>query len=325
VLEALRLVRGAVSTKDLVPVLTHFALHDGRLQGFNGRIQMGIPVPELKGLSLTVPGKEFLRAVDGCGESDPVLSVSDSFLMVKAGAFSARLPTAPIEAFPLYDPSAERPTPWRGGLQPLLAGLHPFIGIDASRPWAGGISLGGKLAAATNNVIIALAALPRPWRGDCILPLAAVEELLRIALEPKALHIGDNAITFHFAGGLFLRSTLIDGTWPTSPLELVQQLSQGAVWEEIPQELAQAVEQVAPFCHDFKSPAVILEAGRVRTPEGTMSAERGGFKGSGMMGTYRVEPLKTVLAVATHADWSRFPRVPWKGNGLEGVLVGIAQ
>jgi hypothetical protein len=30
-----------------------------------------------------------------------------------------------------------------------------------------------------------------------------------------------------------------------------------------------------------------------------------------------------VLAVAEEADWTRAPRVPWRGGGLEGILLAL--
>jgi hypothetical protein len=43
--DVLKFVSGAVSTKDVLPVLTHFAFRDQRVHGFNGRVHICAPLP----------------------------------------------------------------------------------------------------------------------------------------------------------------------------------------------------------------------------------------------------------------------------------------
>ena len=56
-----------------------------------------------------------------------------------------------------------------------------------------------------------------------------------------------------------------------------------------------------------------------------MSAEVTGFRSSFGTCAFRVEPLLHVLDRATHIDWSRFPRVPWRNaeGSMRGVIVGV--
>lgn len=321
-LEALRLVRGAVSTKDLMPVLTHFAIHDGRIQGFNGRLAISAPVPELSALSLTVPALGFVRAIDACGEHEPAFEHVDNKLIIRAGEFKATLPTGPIDAWPGDLPSTQAPVPYRGALLPCFTALAPFIGEDASRPWAAGVSLSDRAAAATNNIIIAIYALTKAWPGDHIIPIQGITELIRIGLEPFMLGIEQNTLTFHFKGNVWLRTALVDGVWPRSPGEMIAQIAQEAKWAPIPEAIGQAVEQIAPFSPDAKNPLIRFEDGMIKTPDGISQAEVCGFKDLGRC-TFRVEPLKVMLKAATHADWSLFPRVPWKGERLTGAIVGL--
>src|SRR5580765_5634703 len=101
--EAFDLVRGAVSKKDLIPVLTHFAIHEGRVHGFNGRVHISAPALDARALpSFTVPALLMTAAVDAC-RGEPQFEVRDSQVHIKdsASSFRATLPTGPIDSFPL--------------------------------------------------------------------------------------------------------------------------------------------------------------------------------------------------------------------------------
>jgi hypothetical protein len=53
-----------------------------------------------------------------------------------------------------------------------------------------------------------------------------------------------------------------------------------------------------------------------------MAAEVEGFKALGNC-AFRAEPLQLVLAEATKMDLGKWPRVPWEGKGISGVIVGV--
>lgn len=319
--DAMRLVRGAVSDKDLVPVLTHFAIHAGRIHGYNGRVHLSAPVPDLKRLSLTVEAERFLKAIDGCGEAEPRLTLADGRLTIAAPPFTAMLPVGEVEAWPLQEPEPKGRTPWGGALIPILRALRPFIATDASKTWACGIWASSAGGAATNNISIAIAPLPGWPEQSVILPIFAVDELLRIGEEPTHLKITSQLATFWLPGGAWMISNLVDGQWPKSPMELVKELHTGAKWVAIPSNLREALDLVKPFCADAKAPVVILEDGALRTEESSMSARIDGFPKS-VKCAFRVEALSVVLDVATQIDWSKFPRVPWRAKGIRGAIVG---
>lgn len=318
--EALQIVRGAVSTKDLVPVLTHVAIHAGRVRGFDGRVYISAPAEGFGTLSLTVPAQSFIAAIESC-EGALQLAVQDALLVVRSGNFVATLPVGPIENFPAEEPVDKR-RKCKGALLPVLKMLLPFVGVDASRAWACGIQLDGGMARATNNVVIAEAALPTTFPGTVTLPTFAVEELLRIGLEPTHVAVSDRAVVFTLPRGVWLRTNLVADPWPEGAMGLVAQLHRGATLAPVPATLAAAVTRMAPFCADPKAPVVLLQDGTVRTTGPQLGASVGGFAGLGNC-TFRLEPLQAVLQLATGADWGRFPRVPWAGVAARGAIVGL--
>lgn len=325
--DAIELVRGAVSTKELVPVLTHFAVHEGLLHGFNGRVHLCAPVPELKGLSFTVPAVPFLKAVDACG-TEPKVEQLEGRVRVSSGRFKALLPTGAVEAFPFPEPPPKKlrtkvPAP----LLPVLKALRPFIGEDALRPWSAAVRVDAGHAFATNNVTLAAArvhlALPA-----MTLPVFAVDELLRIGLEPTHLSLQEHAAVFHLPGNAWCRTALFVDPWP-DVLGVLHAAHKGAKLTPVAAGLLEDVQRVRPFCPDAALPILRVSAAGVATQEGEMSAEIVAPHTADASGSYHAVPLELVLSAATHADWLRCPRVPWKAAersssvALEGVLMGV--
>ena len=332
-LHALNIVKGAVSVKDLVPVLTHVAVHEGRLHAFNGRLHISAPCPQLKGHSFTVPLAPFVAAVNIC-EGEPTLHHETQGILRLTGTsgFSATMPTGPIEQFPLMEPEGKKHK--TRNMLAVLGALHPFIGEDASRPWSAAIKFQGASAFATNNVVLVEAqagstAIP----SHLCLPSHAVDEVLRLGMEPLTLGVTANAVVIHYPGGVWLRTALVEDQWPDVKAILKGYLAAGT-FVDIPKGLAKAVEQVNGFCPDPKHPYIRLDGDRVATLDGVTQAAVGGLQGPGVgKGVYHADPLLKVLSVAYSADWGRFPRVPWYGEAvagpegakvpLSGVLLGL--
>lgn len=324
---ALTLVRGAVSTKELIPVLTHFAVHEGLLHGFNGRVHLCAPVPELKSVSFTVPAVPFLKAVEACGDDMRVEQLTDR-VRVSSGGFKALLPTGAVSEFPFPElPPKNTQLKLSAPLLPALRALRPFIGEDALRPWSAAVRVEGGRAFATNNVTLAAAAFPKDV-PPMTLPVFAIDELLRMQLEPHALSVQEHAATFYFEGGAWCRTALFVEPWP-NVLDVLRTAHKGAKLRPVPASVLEAVRRVKPFCPDATSPTLRLHGTTVATQEGSMSAEIAALHTEFGNGSYHSVPLELVLSAATHADWLRCPRVPWKtaesvsSVALEGVLMGL--
>jgi len=311
-LDTLNFVRGAVAEKDLVPVLTHFRVYNGRIQGSNGRIAIDAPLPELQGYDFTVPADRFLRAVDTCG-GEPKLLIKDDKLVIKRGKFTAKLPLADNAAYPLAEPDKGR----KGRINiEFLPTMRQFIGQDASRPWASGVLMTGDHAYATNNVVLVRHKIDGPKKNINI-PLTAVEELCRIGVDYdiKYTHT-DNHVTFYYDDGSWLRSQLFSVDWPD--LSGMFKVCSRKVREDV----KEAVAQILPFCPDPKTPVIKFGDDGVSTLEGDVSAV---VKVAGLTEAYfRAEPLGMVFDIATHFDWSDYPKAcPFKSKYLQGVIIGV--
>lgn len=322
-LDTLKFVRGAVSNKDLVPVLTHFRIRGGRLQGQNGRVALDAPCPELAGLDLVVPADKFLRAVDAC-EGEPKLTVKDDKLTISRGRFRATMDILGVDQYPevtgVVDAVDNRSRSGRG-LVDVLRKAEPFISTDASRPWSCSVLITAATAFATNNVVLACIAFD--WgKDDLVLPSFCVDELLRIGEDPQSVRWDEHHFIAEYADGSWLSSRLIDGAWPATLHNLHQACLEENEWLPMPGDMADALAKLKPFFPDAKMPVVVLGPDGVATQDGVSSAL------VGMDGlppaAFRLESLSLVVSAARSWNPSRYPSpVPWRADGVVGMLSGV--
>lgn len=318
--KVLNFVKGAVSTKDLIPVLTNFHFYAGRVQGGNGRITIDAPL-DIGCVDTTVPAVPFLRATDAC-DGQPELSITEAGrLMVRRGKFKSSLPLSPPESFPRSEPTVCGSSLYDfEDMLRALKTIRPFVGEDASRPWVCGVLLKDGYMYATNNVVMARIPFSKARNGYAInLPSFAVDEILRINEVPTSIEYDDVSMTLHY-GDRWLRSHLFDAAWPD-----VEKFFAEVALQPVPAGLLEAVEKVLPFCPDAKFPVIRLSAEGVHTADGEMSAQVDTC--ALPASKFRAEILTLVLAHATAIDLSKYPApIPFSGmHGLRGVLVGIKQ
>ena len=320
-LNALNFVKGAVAQKDLVPVLTHFHIYEGRIQGFNGRLTIDTPCPDLSGMDITVPAVPFLRAVGSCS-GEPGIKIDDNKIIVKSGKFTAKLPLADHATFPKTEDPGGEGQELSGGLLSTLRALRPFVSEDASRLWSLGILFRGGMAYATNNVLLIRGPLPFPAE-NLILPVNAVDELIRIGKDPIKVRIADNSITFEYEDGSWLRSLLISGDWPPVGEIIDKHMLEGNDWRSVPEGLRDAVDKLAPFCPDEAFPVLYLDEDRVTTDQGDKSAFVDGFEWEVKSG-FHVKALKPMLQMATLFNPEKYPDpCPFAGGSFDGVILGV--
>jgi len=302
--EALKFVQGAVSEKDLVPVLTHFHIKDGEVQGSNGRLTISAPVEAVG--DVIVPAALMIKALDAC--KAPEVKITEKSVMVKDGKFSARLPKS-NDVFPVATKPVGETLPV-SGLVETLRKLRPFVGDDATRLWACGVLFRGGYAYATNNVTIAEANAPA-FEREMVLPTPVIDELLRIKVEPDHMVMDETTIGFYW-GDRWLKAKVLTGEWPP-----VQDMINRDDLPEIPKGLADAVSRIAPFCDDKKFPVIEMTETGIRTQDGLMQAEVGGYEFAEVK--YHAEALALILKTAKLADFSQSP-APWSGNNLRGLI-----
>lgn len=314
ILDTLRFVQGAVSSKDHVPEMKHFSIENGRAQAFNGLIAISSPIDfSVDCKPKAVP---LIYAIDRCEEVTSLALTTNGKLRIQSGAFKAFIDCLDGET-PNIQPQGENVALDGNLLLEALQRLSPFIGKDASRPWVNGILLRGQSAFATNNVC-----LVEYWLGVDLpfvvnIPMAAIKELLRVKKPPSHAQIDSNSITFHYEDGCWIRSQLFETSWP----DLTRILDKPSVQAPVPARLFEALETLKPFT-DINGRIFFSEERVFTHQEEELGAD---YKVEGLQGKgiYRIEMLRLLEGVATTIDFTLYPEpLLFYGERLRGAIIG---
>ena len=316
--ETAKLVRSVVSDRDLIPVMTHFHMYLGRLQGTNGKLTLDGPWPEYeKDEPINIPAEPFVRAFEAM--DNPNLQLRDEFIYISEKKMKVRIPLS-TEVYP----ACKKPEEWHPMDNTLLESLRKiqaFISNDASRPWAcGALYLDGYLYA-TNNIVI----VRTPWHIGSLcdietftLPGFGIDQLMRCGRDIIAVHVRDDAIGFELEGDVWMESVRYVESWPD-----IQKMFEGSQWDDMTKLSGQEVdivEKLLPFVPDKRHPVIKFEGDKITTMEGAMEAS---IEVDCDHATFHSTPLLEVLKAATHMNFSAFPKVPFKGRDIEGIIAGV--
>ena len=314
-LKTLKFVRGAVATKDYVPVLTHFCIRQGRILGYNGRIALNSPIA--LDLEANPRAEQFVRAIATC-EQEVALSVTPAGrLAIASGGFKAFIDCT-TEPYPDVRPSGQHVYP-TGHFVAALRRLLPFVAEDASRPWAMGILLHEYSAYATNNILIAEGWLGFKFPVTINLPKTTAEELLRIGEEPIGMQVDAASITFYYEGDRWLHSVLYTTAWP-DVTKILARFDTTRRWEKVPVELFKSLKDLRPFVDD---------AGRIHvSPAGSATSTDTGSGASVMLPLwdksmcFNVDQLMLLDGVAQWLNPDEHPYL-WIGEGIRGAIAAM--
>jgi hypothetical protein len=320
-LKELKFVMGSVARKDYVPELQHFKIENGRVEGFNGVIALSTPIDlDLCAMPKAVP---FVKAIERLPDTQGcVLDLTKAGrLSVRSGRFKAFVECwEATHETPHVQPAGEQYA-MPGGILPILKRTAPFMGIDASRPWACGILLEGQTASATNNIVVVQHWLPGlTFPTPINLPSVAVNEMLRINREPVAMQPEPGAITFHYADGAWLRTSLLEGLWP---VDLGKVLDRECDPKAVTPGLFDAVDRLAPFGKDGR---VYLRPELVTTSLTEGEGAQMELPGLDADGCFHIEQIVALRDLASSIDWTMYPSpCIFFGDNVRGALVGIRQ
>lgn len=317
--DALRFVKGAVSTKNFVPAMKHFAVQDGRVSAFNGVVALSSPI----GVDLACAPKAdpLVSAIDRCTDVVSLDLQNNERLFVKSSGFGVFVECLPLVEVPVAKPEGDIVAIDGERLVAALTALKPFIGSDASRPWSNGVLLKDKSAFATNNVI-----LVQYWLGEDLsvpvnIPSAAVKELMRIKQKPTHIQVSNSSVTFHFEENRWLHSLLYDAkSWPV----LTKILDAPCATQPVPDGLFEGLTNIKPF---------LDESGRVYFQQDHITSVRDVAAGGAYQRVdgipegpiYSHSMLSLLDGVAHKIDFSTWPAPNiFYGDNIRGAIVGMS-
>lgn len=315
-LEALKFVRGAVAKKDLVPVMQHFLIRDGRIKAFNGAMGLCSPIPVA--LDVAPKADQFIKAIEACAGTVALHQEKNGKLVVQSGDFQTYVDTVDAGTFPTLAPGG-KVVKLDNSLLPALRYLEPFIAEDASRPWACGVLFNGESAFATNNIV-----LLEFWLGFAVpfkinVPVQAVRELLRINEDPVTLQLLENRVTFGFSDGRWLTTQLYETPWPDVDPILNRESNQ----LPFTPGLFEALEKLAPFTDDLNR--VYFFGSHVATSADPELVGAGvALDGLPAAGCFNLTQLLNLRPIAATIDFGAYPNPSvFYGERSRGIIVGL--
>lgn len=314
ILDTLRFVQGAVSSKDHVPEMKHFVIQDGRVRGFNGLIAISSPIDF--SVDCMPKAAPLVYAIDRCKEVTSLALTSNGRLRIQSGDFKAFVDCLDTEAVDVQ-PEGQPVEVDGAALLTAVQKLMPFVGKDASRPWVNGILLRGQSAFATNNVC-----LVEYWLGVDLpfvvnIPMPAIKELLRVKKPPASVQISESSITFHYEDGCWIRSQLYATNWP----DLRKILDRPSNQAPVPEGLFEALDTLKPFA-DISGKVFFRDEHLYTHEEEELGAD---YRVAGLhgRGIYRIEMLRLLEGIATSIDFSLYPNpLLFYGDRLRGAIIG---
>lgn len=241
--------------------------YETRVQVNNGRYCVDVPGSE--DLPLVTVNAEKLASAWSVCDGDPTFRVTDASLIVAGKARRARIGLADPKDYPRSSPTPKT-SHTAPGVSDLIKRLQPFVATDASKVWATGICLHNGFAYATNNVILCRAPFPAVLPEKVIIPSACFDAVIGRG-EPVDMGVSPNHVTFYFEDGVWIRTLLVEGDWPTHVVDnYVNSLPDD--WAT-PHERMGAVLEAAVKIADMRIPVVEFHEGGLKLLDETFEAD----------------------------------------------------
>lgn len=318
--KALKFVINAVARKDHVEELCHVTIRHNRAIAYDGMLSMATPI-EI-GMDVMPHARSLLKALQQCDEDTAMaLHVTPAGkLRIVSGNFKVLVQCLDKEnPTPQPLPSGQKfaVTP---ELMKSLRTLAPLMSTDASRPWASGLLICGSSTFATNNIVLAEFWHGSNFPGEVIIPDEAVNTLLKIGEPPTHAQMDENSCTFFFEGDRWLRTNLIDGTWPRE--RIVGLLEQGGNTVMIPDGFFTEIARLKSFLDDGFGVRLYPDHFSTSANDDESGA-RVDFAFPGAQGHFNLNQILALDGIAQHIDFSTHPApCYWRGGMARGVIIG---
>jgi len=316
-LAELKFCQGAVSKRDLIPAMAHFAIDNGRVRAYNGVVALCSPIA--LDLDCKPRAEPMVRAIGHCDETVTLARTPAGKLSIKSGAFRALVECLPDEEVtPHVEPEGIYYEINGAALLDAMRACEPFVGDDASRPFSNGILLKGQSAFATNNVTAVEYWIGTAFPDVVNIPMKCVQEMTRIGEAPIGAQFASNSVTFHYEGNRWIRTQLLSSEWP----DLAQILDRPSNPQPIDKAVFAAAAKIKPFLDKYDR--VFFDKGIVGTTSDHMEGTYVEVPGFDANGVYRFKYLDILKDTAESIDWSTYPGpCMFFGPRLRGAIIGL--
>lgn len=316
-LKALKFCAGSVAKKEIVAGLTHFAIENGRVRGFNGTLALSSPIPF--DITCKPKAEKLIKAVANCADTVQLALTKAGRLSIKSGVFKAFVECDEGDTLHV-EPEGEVVQFDGKALFDGIKQVATFIGEDASRMWAQGILVKDQSLFATNNVILVQYWIGVDFPHVINIPRAAVKEMLRIGEPPLFAQVAQNSITFHYEGERWLRTQQYSVEWP----DLSKILDKPATYLPFDDRLFNGLEVIKPFLD--KSESVYTQEGFISTHLDDQEGATYDIVDHHWEGRFNHTMLMLLKGVVEQIDWSTWPApclFTGAKNRLRGAIIGM--
>ena len=313
-LKELKFVKGAISTKDLLPAMTHFVIKNGVVRAYNGRIALSCPIQ--LDLDCKPKAEPLIKAIQNCEDTIQLALTDKGRLRIESGPFRAFI-ECHSEEVPEVKPEGILEEVDGAIFLEAFKTISPFIGNDASRQWSNGILLSGTSAFATRNVVLVEFWTGFKFNKPINIPRNAIDEILRINEPFTHIQLCENSITFHYPDGRWIWSSLFSTDWP----QLTSILDRQSTPQPINPRIFEGLKVIKPFA-DKLGRVYFRNGGMYTSPE---DGEGANFAiGEDITGVYQIDMLQLLEGVVNRIDWSKYPDpLSFYGHRLRGSIVGM--
>lgn len=326
-LRAVNWLKDALTTKGVVPALTHYVLEPGWMGATDGRLVAFYPVT-YDGRSVLLPGAALEKVLASVGP-DKDLTITwpddaDSRGVLKAGKLRATFTTMARVMWP-YQNTAPDVTwvPWSADLLESLRALEPFIGSNAQRVWSTCVGFFKGNLLATTNVNIARVRVADAAVQDlnCLLPKWAYDFLLshHDGLESWAFH--EDAWYFKWDTGAWVKCVGVIGTFPEAAVNIIEANPVTDAAFIVTPEWRSAYHQLAELTPDTEVVTLTHDAMEGGEEQAHVRVEDG-IGGDAHRSLWMPKYLSPVVARAARIQFTNYPK-PAGFVSADGRLSGV--
>lgn len=314
-LRELKFVQGAVAKKDLIPAMTHFKIEGGHVRSYNGA--MAISSPIAFDIDCVPKADQLVKAIQQCEDTIQLSMTAGGRLRIQSGNFRAFCETVDHDtAHPM--PAGDEVHFNGEKMLDACKTLLPFIGDDASRPWTNGLLLMGHSAFATNNVIVLEYWLGSPFPEIVNIPRNCIRELVRVDEPPTHMQYDERSITFHYEDQRWIRSQLLETTWP----DVAKILNKESSPKPLPDGLFEGIETLKSL--EGVSASIYFQDGLLRTSLEEFTGGVYEVPGINFEGKYNVAIFNLLKGVIDRADFTTYPEPCMLfGPNVRGAIIGM--
>ena len=313
-LNELKFVKGAVSKKGFIPALTHFCIENNHIRSYNGSLALCSPIQF--DLNCAPKAIDFIKAADKCNEAVSLSMTEGGRLRIISGSFRAFVECLD-EPMPHATPEGDQLDIDGQAILDGLKIIKPFVGDDASRPWAMGALFANSSIYATNNV-----STIQCWIGNamplmCAIRRDAIDELVRINEPPTHIQYNNSSVTFHYSESRWVWCNLISNKWP----DINRILDIPSYQIAYDKRVFQALNNLEPFS-DVLGRIYFLpnEISTSLEQEQGATYEISDFQ---YQGCYQIKMLR-LTEIASTIDFTTYPKpVIFQGENFRGAVMGM--